>query len=84
MIKPPGKPGIAIYFSTKTTKKDTYEKDSALRTADAEVRRADGAHGALRVVGVHSRGKAASIRRLQKLKGPTTSKQHNLVNHPRG
>ena len=24
MIKPPGKPGIAIYFSTKTTKKDTY------------------------------------------------------------
>ena len=25
MIKPPNKPGIAIYFSTKTTKKHTYE-----------------------------------------------------------
>ena len=24
MIQPPGKPGIALYFSTKTTKKDTY------------------------------------------------------------
>ena len=24
LIKPPGKPGIAIYFSTRTTKKDTY------------------------------------------------------------
>ena len=24
MIKPPGKPGIAIYFSAKTAKKDTY------------------------------------------------------------
>ena len=24
MIKPPGKPGIAIHFSSKTSKKDTY------------------------------------------------------------
>ena len=24
MIKPPGKPGIALYFSSKTTKTDTY------------------------------------------------------------
>ena len=24
MLKPRGKPGIAIYFSSKTTKKDTY------------------------------------------------------------
>ena len=29
-MKPPGKPGIAIYFSTKTTKKDTYAR-SAMR-----------------------------------------------------
>ena len=29
MIKPPGKPGIAIYFSSKATKKDTYGYDCA-------------------------------------------------------
>ena len=28
MIKPPGKPGIADYFSTKTTKNDTYDLNS--------------------------------------------------------
>ena len=31
MIKPPGKPGIAIYLSTKTTKKDTYEDSWELK-----------------------------------------------------
>ena len=28
MIKPPGIPGIALYFSTKTTKKETYDDTS--------------------------------------------------------
>ena len=27
MIKPPGKPGIAIYLSSKTTKRDAYVGD---------------------------------------------------------
>ena len=34
--KPPGKPGIAIYFSSKTTKKDTYVPKPELRDPQAK------------------------------------------------